>query len=338
MILYNDYPLLAHNTFGMDVRANLFVEYSTADELREFLLSETFSAHRAHFIHIGSGSNLLFAGDYRGLVMHSAISDLTVVEDTPHSQLLRVGAGYVWDDFVAYCVEHSLSGVENLSAIPGEVGASAVQNIGAYGVEVCDVIECVETMDLLGNLRIFSCEECRYGYRDSIFKKELRGQYIVTHVVYRLQKSPTLKLDYGDLRTRVEAEGKPTISAVRRAVTAIRDSKLPNPKILGNAGSFFTNPVIPRTQYIQLKEQYPNMPSYAVDDTHVKVPAGWLIEQVGWKGRSLGNAAVHDRQALVLVNKGGATGAEVMELASHICEEILNKYGIRIVPEVNYIA
>ena len=227
--------------------------------------------------------------------------------------------------------------METLSAIPGEVGASAVQNIGAYGVEVCDVIDRVETMDLQGNLRIFSCEECRYGYRDSIFKKELRGQYIVTHVVYRLQKSPTLKLDYGDLRTRVEAEGTPTISAVRRAVTAIRDSKLPNPKILGNAGSFFTNPVIPRTQYIQLKEQYPNMPSYAVDDTHVKVPAGWLIEQVGWKGRSLGNAAVHDRQALVLVNKGGATGAEVMELASHICEEILNKYGIRIVPEVNYI-
>ena len=337
MKLCNNYSLLPHNTFGMDVCAALFVEYDTVSELRDFLLSETFCAHRSHFIHIGGGSNLLFAGDYQGLVMHSAICDLTVVEDTPSSRLLRVGAGYVWDDFVAYCVEHNLAGVENLSAIPGEVGASAVQNIGAYGVEVCDVIEQVETMDLQGNPRIFSREECHYGYRDSIFKKELRGQYIVTHVVYRLEKSPAFKLDYGDLRARVEAEGVPTLNAVRQAVTAIRGSKLPDPKILGNAGSFFTNPVIPRTQYEQLKEQYPNMPSYVVDDMHVKVPAGWLIEQVGWKGRALGHAAVHDRQAVVLVNKGGAVGAEVMELADRICEDIYQKYGIRIVPEVNYI-
>lgn len=337
MKLCNNYSLLPHNTFGMDVRAALFVEYDTVSELRDFLLSETFCAHRSHFIHIGGGSNLLFAGDYQGLVIHSAICDLTVVEDTPSSRLLRVGAGYVWDDFVAYCVEHNLAGVENLSAIPGEVGASAVQNIGAYGVEVCDVIEQVETMDLQGNPHIFSREECHYGYRDSIFKKELRGQYIVTHVVYRLEKSPAFKLDYGDLRARVEAEGVPTLNAVRQAVTAIRNSKLPDPKVLGNAGSFFTNPVIPRTQYEQLKEQYPNMPSYVVDDKHVKVPAGWLIEQVGWKGRALGHAAVHDRQALVLVNKGGAVGAEVMELADRICEDIYQKYGIRIVPEVNYI-
>lgn len=337
MKLCNNYSLLPHNTFGMDVCATLFVEYDTVSELHDFLLSETFGKHRSHFIHIGGGSNLLFAGDYHGLVMHSAICDLTVVEDTPNSLLLRVGAGYVWDELVAYCVEHGLAGVENLSAIPGEVGASAVQNIGAYGVEVCDVVEGVETMDLQGNLRIFNREECRYGYRDSIFKKELRGQYIVTHVMYRLQKSPVFKLDYGDLRARVEAEGVPTLKAVRRAVTAIRDSKLPDPKVLGNAGSFFTNPVIPRTQYESLKEQYPDMPSYTVDDTRVKVPAGWLIEQVGWKGRVLGHAAVHDRQALVLVNRGGAVGAEVMELANRICDDIYNKYGIRIVPEVNYI-
>lgn len=334
---YIDYPLLAHNTFGMNVRAALFVEYDTIDDLRKFLLSEAFDSNRHHFIHIGAGSNLLFAGDYNGLVMHSAMRDLTVIEDTPEHQLLRVGSGYVWDDFVAYCVEHELAGVENLSAIPGEVGASAVQNIGAYGVEVCDVIEHVEAVDLQGNLRVFSKDECRYGYRDSIFKRELRGQYIITHVVYRLMKSPVFKLGYGDLRTHVEAEGTPTLGAVRKAVTEIRNSKLPDPRILGNAGSFFTNPIIPCEQYEALKSQYPNMPSYPIDESRVKVPAGWLIEHVGWKGRALGQAAVHDRQALVLVNRGGATGLEIMELAHRICEDIYSQYGIRIMPEVNYI-
>ena len=337
MRLYKDYSLLDHNTFGMDVRAAQFVEYSTVDELREFLKSATFDKYRNHFIHIGSGSNLLFAGDYSGLVMHSVNCELCVVEETSECQLLRVGAGYVWDDFVAYCVEHHLAGIENLSAIPGEVGASAVQNIGAYGVEVCDVIERVETMDLMGNVCVFDKAECRYGYRDSVFKNEFKGQYVVTHVVFKLMKSPAFKLDYGDLRARVEAAGTPTLQAVRSAVTAIRDSKLPNPKELGNAGSFFTNPVIERKQYEALLADNPTMPSYTIDETHVKVPAGWLIEHVGWKGKALGHAAVHDRQALVLVNKGGATGAEVMALAQRISEDIYQKYGIRIVPEVNYI-
>lgn len=337
MKLCNNYSLLPHNTFGMNVRAALFVEYDTIDDLRRFLLSEEFDSNRHHYIHIGAGSNLLFAGDYNGLVMHSVMRDLTVIEDTQEHQLLRVGSGYVWDDFVAYCVEHGLAGVENLSAIPGEVGASAVQNIGAYGVEVCDVIEHVETVDLQGNLRVFSKDECRYGYRDSIFKRELRGQYIITHVVYRLMKSPVFKLGYGDLRAHVEAEGTSTLGAVRRAVTEIRNSKLPDPKILGNAGSFFTNPIIPCEQYEALKSQYPDMPSYPIDESRVKVPAGWLIEHVGWKGRALGRAAVHDRQALVLVNRGGATGLEIMELAHRICEDIYSQYGIRIMPEVNYI-
>lgn len=334
---YTNYPLLQHNTFQMDVRAALYVEYNSVDELCQFLSSTDFEHHRNKFIHIGAGSNLLFAGDYNGLVLHSAIHDLEVVEDTSEYQLLRVGAGYVWDDLVAYCVDHKLAGIENLSAIPGEVGASAVQNIGAYGVEVCDVIDRVEAINLQGTPRIFTKEECQYGYRDSIFKRELRGKYIITHVVYRLMKSPAFKLGYGDLRARVEAEGDPTLDAVRKAVTAIRDSKLPNPKELGNAGSFFTNPVIPREQYDTLKSKFPDIPSYPIDETHVKVPAGWLIEHVGWKGRALGHAAVHDRQALVLVNKGGATGTEIMQLAHRISQDIYAQYGIRIVPEVNYI-
>lgn len=333
---YENYSLLAHNTFGMDVRAALFAEYDTVDELRAFVLSEDFARYDCH-LHIGSGSNLLFGSDYPGIVMHSALRDLEVVAEDNEHLWVRVGSGYVWDDFVGYSVAHGWAGVENLSAIPGEVGASAVQNIGAYGVEVRDVIDSVEAMALDGTLRTFTNEECRYGYRDSIFKQELRGQYIITHVTYRLDRVPTFRLDYGDLRARVEACGAPTLQTVRDAVTAIRDSKLPDPRVLGNAGSFFTNPVIPRSQYEALKAQYPNMPSYPIDDTHVKVPAGWLIDSAGWKGRALGRAAVHDRQALVLVNLGGATGHEVMALAERICEEVYSKYGIRITPEVNFI-
>ena len=334
---YENFPLIHHHTFGMDVRAALFVEYNTVDELRELLSSDDFAHHREHYLHIGAGSNLLFGGDYDGLVMHSAIRDLTVVAEDADSVLVRVGSGYVWDDFVAYCVAHGWAGVENLSAIPGEVGASAVQNIGAYGVEVCDVIEQVETLALDGTPRTFLGCECEYGYRDSVFKRHLRGAYIVTHVVYRLAKTPTYKLDYGDLRARVEIGGEPTLKAVRQAVTAIRDSKLPDPKVMGNAGSFFTNPVITSEHYERLKAEYPDIPSYRIDEERVKVPAGWLIEHTGWTGRALGRAAVHDRQALVLVNRGGATGAEVMELARCICEDIYTKYAIHIVPEVNYV-
>ena len=331
-----NYSLLEHNTFGMDVRAALFFEYDTEDELRTILKSDDFARYE-RYIHIGSGSNLLFGTDYDGIVMHSAMRTLEVIADADDHVLIRVGSGYVWDDLVAHCVKQGWSGIENLSAIPGEVGASAVQNIGAYGVEVKDVIVSVEAMALDGTNRTFTNDECRYGYRDSIFKRELRGEYIITHVVYRLEKTPSYRLDYGDLRIRVEATGEPTLQAVRDAVTAIRDSKLPDPKVLGNAGSFFTNPVVPRLQYEALKEQYPNIPSYPIDEDRVKVPAGWLIDSAGWKGRSLGRAAVHDRQALVLVNLGGATGQEVMTLAERICEDIYNKYGIRITPEVNFI-
>ena len=321
----------------MDVYASLFFEYNTLEDLRSILLSEEF-VHCERFIHIGSGSNLLFGNDYKGIVMHSALRTLEVIDNTDDYVVVRVGAGYVWDDFVDYCVKQEWAGIENLSAIPGEVGASAVQNIGAYGVEVRDVIVQVDTMALDGTIRTFTNEECQYGYRDSIFKRELRGQFIVTHVTYRLKKSPTYRLDYGDLRSRVEAHGEPTLQNVRDEVINIRESKLPDPHILGNAGSFFTNPVIPRTQYDSLKNRYPTIPSYPIDDKHVKVPAGWLIDSAGWKGKALGRAAVHDKQALVLVNLGGATGQEVMTLAEKVCEDIHNIYGIRITPEVNYIS
>lgn len=334
---YENYSLLEHNTFGIDVRAALFVEYNTTNELQKFLQSDDFTRHK-QFIHIGSGSNLLFGGDYDGIVMHSAIRNLEVISESDNDVCVRIGAGYVWDEFVSYCVKQGWGGTENLSAIPGEVGASAVQNIGAYGVEVRDIIDHVEAIALDGTKRKFTKEECQYGYRDSIFKRELRGQYIITHVVYRLTKKPVFRLDYGDLRAHVEAQGTPTLKTVRDAVIAIRESKLPDPHVLGNAGSFFTNPVIAREQYNALKTQHPNMPSYPIDEEHVKVPAGWLIDSIGWKGKAVGRAAVHDKQALVLVNLGGATGKEIMALADYISEEVYNKYSIRITPEVNFIS
>ena len=335
---YENYPLLAHNTFGMDVRAALFFEYDTVEELRAFLQTDDFSRHNC-FIHIGSGSNLLFADDYKGVVMHSALHTLEVVGETDDDVLVRVGSGYVWDDFVAFCVAKGWAGVENLSAIPGEVGASAVQNIGAYGVEVRDVIVRVEAMALDGSTRVFTNEECQYGYRDSIFKRELRGQYIITHVVYRLAKTPTYRLDYGDLRTRVEACGGPTLQRVRDAVTTIRDSKLPDPKVLGNAGSFFKNPILPRTQVEALKALYPAMPIYEVAGApdSLKIATGWMIDTLGWKGKALGRAGAHSKQALVLVNLGGATGSEVLALAERICHEVKEKFGVDISPEVNIL-
>lgn len=335
-----NFPLLGHNTFGMDVRAAAFFEYDRVEELRTFVQSSRFAHYRHRYLPIGAGSNLLFGGDYDGLLVHSAIRGCTVVEDDGRSVLLRVGSGCVWDDVVARCVKDGLGGAENLTAIPGEMGAAAVQNIGAYGQEVCNLIETVEALDVDGNERVFTNEACRYGYRDSIFKNELKGQYFMTYVTLRLQRQPVLNLDYGPLRERLKAEAlghEPTLADVRKAIAAIRASKLPDPAVTGNAGSFFKNPVIPLDQYNHLKDVWQSIPCFPVDDAHVKVPAAWLIEQCGWKGRSLGRAAVHDRQALVLVNLGGATGQEVMALAGRITADVERIFGIQIFPEVNYI-
>ena len=325
--------LADHNTFGMDVKADIVAEWSSVDELRTLLATV-----KRPVLMIGGGSNLLFTGDYPGSVLHSAIDTIDVVEETEDSVLVKVGSGVVWDDFVAYAVLHGWWGVENLSAIPGETGASAVQNIGAYGVEAKDVIETVQTICIEdGSERDFSNAECQYGYRQSIFKTLLKGKYAVTYVQFRLSLKPQPKLGYGALEQEVERLGGPTQENIRKAVKSIRDSKLPDPKVLGNAGSFFMNPVITVQDFNALKACYPNVPSYPAPDGMVKVPAGWLIEQAGWKGRSLGPAAVYDRQALVLVNKGGATGADVIRLADAIIKDVRDKFGITLSTEVNYI-
>lgn len=334
--IYENHSLKALHTFHMDVKSRWFAEYDTEDDLCE-LLRSTLLQNTLSFP-IGSGSNLLFTKDYPGVLLHSAIRFIEKVKEDSDFVYLKTGSGVVWDDFCRYAVEQGYGGVENLSLIPGEVGASAVQNIGAYGVEVADVIDRVEAIDRqTGEKRIFRNEECEYGYRTSIFKTDLKGKYLVTAVIYRLTKKPVLKLDYGNLLEELKGTGEITLTSVRDAIIRVRNRKLPDPEITGNAGSFFMNPVIPVALYETLLTKYPLMPHYKVDDAHIKVPAAWLIEQCGWKGKNIGDAAVHDRQCLVLVNKGNASAQEIIELAQSIVSSVKERFAIEIHPEVNYI-
>lgn len=332
----HQYSLREHNTFGLDIQAKRFISYGTVDELVAVLADLHGSGER--MLHIGGGSNLLFTGDFEGTILHSRIKFIQeVYRDDQHIHF-RVGAGVVWDDFCAAMARDNYYGSENLSHIPGEVGASAIQNIGAYGVEVDSIIQQVETIEVVtGKPRVFSKSECEYGYRDSIFKNRLQGQYIVTAVVYRLSRVPVVHLDYGPLQQLSSREGLPTAQEIRNAVIAIRQSKLPEPDELGSAGSFFKNPVVPVEVYRQLVEAYTDVPHYVVSEEQVKIPAAWLIEQCGWKGKRLGGAAVYERQPLILVNMGNALPADIMELAARIEQSVKEKFQIQLHPEVNYI-
>ncbi|MBR3757753.1 MAG: UDP-N-acetylmuramate dehydrogenase [Bacteroidaceae bacterium] len=337
---YTDYSLKSLHTFGMDVRAAHFVEYTSVDELEALLVRMQSEWETLPWLHMGGGSNLLFTSDYyQGVILHSAIKGWQVVDEDEVCVHLRVGAGVVWDELVAYTVAQGWGGMENLSLIPGEVGASAVQNIGAYGMEAKDLIETVDTIEIAtGTSRTFACEECGYAYRQSVFKSELKGKFVVTHVTYRLQKNPVFHLDYGNIRAELERIGEGiSLDTIRRAVIRIRESKLPDPQVTGNAGSFFMNPIVPRAVMEHIREAYPQMPFYEVDTERVKIPAGWMIEQCGWKGRALGRAAVHDKQALVLVNLGGATGREIIALSDAVRHDVKEKFGVDIHPEVNFI-
>ena len=321
----------------MDVKASLFIEYDSVEELKQILRDYPLEGDR--WLHIGAGSNLLFTGDYPGIVLHSCIRGFEVVAEDAEAVIVRVGAGEVWDDFVAYAVSNEWYGAENLSLIPGEVGASAVQNIGAYGVEAKDLIVEVETIEVaIGKECIFRNEECGYAYRESVFKLSLKRQHIVTKVSYRLRKTPSYHLDYGNVRAELEKSGCAlTLSNVREGIIKIREAKLPDPKVQGNAGSFFMNPIIPYAQFEALSARYPQMPHYEVDAQRVKIPAAWMIDQCGWKGKQMGRAGVHHKQALVLVNLGGATGKEVIRLSEEIQKSVSDKFGVSISPEVNFI-
>jgi UDP-N-acetylmuramate dehydrogenase len=332
-----NYNLLRHNTFGMNVKCARFLEFSTIDDLRE-ITSQRDIVDKPMLI-LGGGSNVLFVGDFPGTILHSGIKGIELIRDED-TACLRCGSGEVWDDVVDYAVSTGLYGAENLSAIPGEVGASAVQNIGAYGSEVKDLIVNVEAVDVMtGETCEFSPVDCCYGYRDSKFKHEWKNRYIITYVTYRFSKKFEPKLDYGNIKSFLSSNGidNPTARCLRDAIISIRNAKLPDPGILGNAGSFFVNPIISMEKYSALSAEYQNMPHYILDDGRVKVPAGWLIEQCGWKGRSLGNAGVYERQSLVLVNRGGATGEEILALCERICSDVNKRFGIEIFPEVNII-
>lgn len=328
------YSLLTHNTFGIDVNAARFLEYASVTELKALIAQ---GALTTPFLHIGSGSNLLFTKDYDGLILHSRIEEVEVTEENDRYVFLRVGAGMVWDDFVSYCVEHGWYGVENLSLIPGEVGASAVQNIGAYGVEAKDLITDVETVNFQGKERVYSVQECEYAYRRSIFKRAENKSVFVTYVHFRLSKEENYTLDYGTIRQELKKYPEVTLSVVRKVIIDIREAKLPDPKVMGNAGSFFMNPIVPREKLETLQQKYPLIPYYQLDDGLVKIPSGWMIDQCGWKGKALGPAAVHDKQALVLVNRGGAKGSDIIALSDAVRASVYEKFGIDIHPEVNFI-
>ena len=328
------YSLLPYNTFGIDVSAARFLEYSSVEELKKLIVQ---GAIVTPFLHIGGGSNLLFTKDYDGLILHSRIGGIEVTAEDSQAVSLRVGAGVVWDDFVACCVEHGWYGAENLSLIPGEVGASAVQNIGAYGVEVKDLITAVETVNIQGYERVYSVEECEYAYRNSIFKRPENKSVFVTYVRFRLSKEERYTLDYGTIRQELAKYPAPTLPIVRKVIIEIRESKLPDPKVTGNAGSFFMNPIVAKDKLEALQRDYPRIPYYELPDGRVKIPAGWMIDQCGWKGKSLGPAAVHDKQALVLVNRGGAKGSDVIALSDAVRASVRDKFGIDIHPEVNVI-
>lgn len=336
MYLYQNISLKNHNTFGIDVKADYLIDYFSPKDL--YMALQTELVKKNSILQIGMGSNLLFMNDFNGIIFHSQIKILNKVNEDDNSVFIEAGSGVIWDDFVKYTVENEWGGVENLSLIPGEVGAAAVQNIGAYGIEIQDVIEKVYAIKInTRKLYTFSREECKYDYRKSIFKKEFKDEYIITSVLFRLKKNPSYNLGYQDIENKVKEKGEINLQNIRNTIIEIREQKLPDPKITGNAGSFFMNPVITKTQLSELQTQYAQMPHYFVSESEEKIPAAWLIDQCGWKGKQIGNAAVHNKQALVLVNNGGATGTEIATLAQQIQLSVKEKFGIDLIPEVIYV-
>jgi UDP-N-acetylmuramate dehydrogenase len=330
-----NFSLRSYNTFGLDVKSAIFLSYDSEDDLSEVM--GRLRTLPKPLMNIGRGSNLLFTKDYNGTILHSDIRYIREIDSDSHSITLQVGAGVHWDDFCEFAAEHEYYGIENLSYIPGDVGSAAVQNIGAYGGEASQVIQSVNVLDTAsGEYKIYSNNDCAYAYRDSIFKKLDPGSFIVVSVVFRLSKERKVNLEYGQLKVLKGIGHIPTAMEVRRKVIEIRKSKLPEPSELGSAGSFFKNPVISREKFESLLKDYPDMPHYELENGF-KIPAAYLIEQCGWKGRSHGGAAVYEKQPLIIVNKGNATPDDIVSLASDIKASVMAKFGIQISPEVNYL-
>lgn len=336
MKLFQNYPLQDVTTFHAKVFAKQYTVFSSIDFLKQILFSPEVKGKP--FIILGGGSNVLFTGDYNGIIIRNAIEGITTVKEDNDAIYVKANAGEKWHDVVLYCVNRNYGGVENLSLIPGTVGAGPIQNIGAYGVELKDVLVELEAMNIHTlEIRTFTNAECKFGYRDSIFKREEKGNYIILSVTLRLNKNPKVNVSYGTLSKELENMGiaNPTIKDVSNAVIRIRSSKLPDPDKLGNAGSFFKNPVITNVQFKKIKAEHPNVVSFPAADGYTKLAAGWLIEQSGWKGKRIGDAGVHKDQALVLVNYGNATGKEIYDLSTQVINSVKEKFGVELEREVN---
>ncbi|RXG29619.1 UDP-N-acetylmuramate dehydrogenase [Leeuwenhoekiella palythoae] len=337
MQITHNASLKPYNTFGISAKAKAFISVTDIAMLKEALHLE---AYPEKFI-LGGGSNMLLKSDVNALVIHVALKGIKTVKETADNIWLEVACGENWHEFVMYCVNHGYGGVENMALIPGNVGTAPVQNIGAYGVELKDhFYSCTAIHRTTLEQKTFSLKDCCFGYRDSVFKNELKDQYVITSVTFQLDKNKhQLHTGYGAIQQVLNEKeiSDPSIKDIAQAVIAIRSSKLPDPKKLGNSGSFFKNPVVPKTIFETIQQKYPEMPFYPVSEAEVKIPAGWLIEQAGFKGKRFGDAGVHKNQALVLVNYGNASGDEIWDLALRIQKEVHQQFGIEIQPEVNII-
>ncbi|HMX35921.1 MAG TPA: UDP-N-acetylmuramate dehydrogenase [Ferruginibacter sp.] len=342
MEIQENISLKRFNTFGIDVIAKQLARFTSVDELQEILAYNQLQTanSRPQTMVLGGGSNLLFTKDVDGLVLKNEILGIREISEDAHHVYVQAGAGVNWHQFVLHCISKGWAGVENLSLIPGNVGASPMQNIGAYGVEIKDVFYSLEALHLPDNKIVhFSLNDCAFGYRESVFKRKYRNEFVITHVTFRLNRVPQFNTSYGAIEQELEKMGvkELSIQAVSQAVINIRSSKLPDPAEIGNAGSFFKNPEIPKQQFTTLQAQYPAIVGYNLSNGNVKLAAGWLIEQCGWKGYRKGDAGCHAKQALVLVNYGNATGKELFDLSTAILDSVKQKFGVQLEREVNIV-
>tara|TARA_B110001454_G_C12720716_1_gene434565 strand:+ start:214 stop:1230 length:1017 start_codon:yes stop_codon:yes gene_type:complete len=338
MNVIENYPLIKLNTFGIDVNAKYFTSINTVNELIEIKKSEKFKDHE--LLILGGGSNILFTKDFNGLVILNNIKGKEIVDQNEDSIILKIGAGENWHELVMYCVDNGWGGIENLSLIPGNTGTAPMQNIGAYGVEIKETFVELEALEISsGKIVKFSNSECEFGYRESVFKNKMKNKYIILNITLELNKNPILNINYGDVKAILETKKieTPTIKDVSNAIISIRQRKLPDPKKIGNSGSFFKNPIIDINLLKLIEGKYPNVVSYKINENKFKIAAGWMIEKAGWKGKKFNNFGVHENQALVLVNYGLANGKEIFNLSEKIILDIKEKFGITLEREVNII-
>ena len=333
-----NFSLKKYNTFGIDVSTKYFIELTTDSEIENFIKENPYKS--LPILILGGGSNILFTKKFNGIILKIETKGIEIIREDDEFVFVKAKAGELWNDLVTFCVEKNFGGIENLALIPGCVGASPIQNIGAYGSEMKDTFFELEAIDIFhGQRKIFSQQECRLAYRNSIFKNELKGKYIILSVTFKLQKTPVINITYSALSKELQKLNleKPTVEAVRNTVCKIRESKLPNPEIIGNAGSFFKNPSVTIDKYKELKNKFSEIVAYPTEDGNYKLAAGWMIDQCGWKGKRKGNAGVHEKQALVLVNLGNVTGNEILDLAREVRTSVKNMFDVDIEFEVNII-